>query len=128
MPGSSLELHGIRIFDVPSEGPALRTGRDATDLISAASEHGATIIAIPAERLADGFFDLRTLIAGEIAQKFVTYGRCLAIIGDISREIATSKSLSAFVAESNRGQDLWFVENLDDLANRIAEERRRTCL
>ena len=124
MPGSFLELHGIRVFDVPAEGPSLRTERDAADLISAASEHRATFIAIPAERLGDDFFDLRTRIAGEIVQKFVTYGRRIAIIGNISPRLVASKSLSAFVSESNRGHDLWFVESLDELANRIAEVNR----
>jgi len=93
------------------------------DLIGVASEHAPAFIGIPVERLGDDFFDLRTRIAGEIAQKFAMYRARVAIIGDISQRIATSKSLAAFVAESNRGRDLWFVENLQDLANRLAKYR-----
>jgi len=55
-----------------------------------------------------------------MAQKFVMYGRRVAIIGDISRRIAASKSLAAFVIESNRGHDLWFVNNLQELVDRLA--------
>jgi len=120
MSGSFRELNGIRIFEVPSEGPELRSGKDAVDLMSDASERREALIAIPIARLADAFFDLRTRIAGEIAQKFATYGRRVAIVGDISQKTAASKSLAAFVVESNRGRDLWFVQSLDDLAKRLA--------
>ena len=98
----------------------MRNGTDAVDLMSAASEYRATFIVIPVERLGDDFFDLRTCMAGEMAQKFLMYGRRVAIIGDISRRIAASKSLAAFVIESNRGHDLWFVNNLQELVDRLA--------
>jgi hypothetical protein len=120
MPGSILELDGIRVYEVPTDGPEIRAGRDAVDLISAASQNRAGLIAIPIERFGDDFFELRTGIAGEIAQKFVTYGARVAIVGDISQRIAASKSLASFVIESNRGHDLWFVDNLGKLADRLA--------
>ena len=115
-----IDLNGIRGFMVPASGPQLRSGADAVDLMSAASEYNATLIVIPLERLGDDFFDLRTRIAGEIAQKFAMYGRRVAIVGDISLRIAESKSLAGFVIESNRGRDLWFVNNLQELAARLA--------
>jgi hypothetical protein len=87
--------------------------------MSAASGQGVAIIAIPIDRFGDDFFDLRTRIAGEFVQKFVTYGSRVAIVGDISRRVAASKSLAAFVSESNRGRDLWFVNDLSDLAKRL---------
>lgn len=120
MSGPSIELNGIRVFAVPASGAQLRTGTDAVDVMSAASEFNATFIVIPVERLGDDFFDLRTRIAGEIVQKFAMYGRRVAIVGDISDRIAASKSLAGFVIESNRGRDLWFVNNLEELASRLA--------
>jgi Domain of unknown function (DUF4180) len=117
---SSFELNGVRVFEAPAEGPELRSGKDAVDLMSAASEHRATLIAIPVQRLGDDFFNLRTQIAGEMAQKFVIYGSRVAIVGDISQRIAQSKSLAAFVAESNRGRDLWFVDSLEQLKQRLS--------
>jgi hypothetical protein len=119
MPGSSLELKGVRIFAVPEQGPQLRSDRDAVDLISAASEHRAALILIPVQRLGDDFFDLRTHIAGQIAQKFAMYGARVAIVGDLPQRIGESKSLAAFVAESNRGHHLWFVETLEQLRERL---------
>ena len=118
---AALDLNGIRVYHVPAQGPELRTAQDAVDLISAASEHGAAFIAIPIERLGDDFFELRTRIAGDIVQKFAMYGRRVAIVGDISGRTAASTSLASFVAESNRGRDLWFVNNLEELVNRLAK-------
>ena len=120
MPGPFIELNGARIFAVPASGPRLRTGSDAVDLMSAASEYRANFIVIPVERLDEEFFDLRTCIAGEMAQKFAMYGRRVAIVGDISQNINSSKSLAAFVIESNRGRDLWFMKDLQELADRLA--------
>lgn len=122
MSGRFLELNGMRVNEVSGHGPKLRTGDDAIDLMSAASEKQAALVAIPLERLDDDFFELRTGIAGALAQKFATYGMRVAIVGDISHKIETSKSLAAFVAESNRGEDLWFVKSLEDLGNRLTED------
>ena len=119
MSDSFLEVKGVRVFPVPDHGPELRTGRDAVDLISAASEHRAKLILIPVQRLGEDFFELRTHIAGEISQKFAMYGARVAILGDVSQRIAQSKSLAAFVAESNRGQGFWFVETLEELKERL---------
>jgi Domain of unknown function (DUF4180) len=121
MSDSFLELNGVPVYEVPAHGSELRTGQDAVDLMSAASKRRAAFIAIPVARLGDDFFELRTRIAGEITQKFVIYGARVAIVGDISQRIEASKSLAAFVTESNRGHDLWFVDNLQALANRLAE-------
>jgi uncharacterized protein DUF4180 len=118
-----IDLNGIRVYRVPTEGPELRNGQDAVDLISAAAEQRAALIAIPVERLGDDFFELRTRIAGDIAQKFSMYGMRVAIVGDIRQRIAASKSLAAFVRESNSGYDLWFVDDLQELAIRIAHWR-----
>jgi len=123
MSDTFLDLNGIQVYVVSAHGSELRTGQDAVDLMSAASERRAAFIAIPVERLGDDFFELRTRVAGEITQKFVMYGARVAIVGDISQRIAASNSLAAFVRESNRGHDLWFVEDLQTLSDRLAEMR-----
>jgi hypothetical protein len=121
MTESVYEQNGTLIFECSSEGAPLRTPRDATDVMSEAWSHGAKIVAIPASRLGDDFFELRTRIAGEFIQKFVTYGTKLVIVGDISQRVAESESLRAFVAEANRGRDLWFVDDREALAARLKE-------
>ena len=125
MQASSLELSGVRVLAVPAEGPKLRTDRDAVDIMSAASDQRAGLILIPVKRFGDDFFDLRTQIAGEIAQKFSTYGKRVAILGDICQRVAQSKSLAAFVSEANRGDRLWFVASLEELKQRLVDQRFR---
>ncbi|MEU8245712.1 DUF4180 domain-containing protein [Nonomuraea sp. NPDC048916] len=103
------------------EGTPLRDERDALDLIGEARHRGAGWVAIPAGRLHDDFYRLRTLVAGEIVQKFATYRIGLAIVGDVSRHTAASSALQAWVYESNRGAHVWFVEDLDELGRRLEE-------
>jgi hypothetical protein len=93
-------------------------------LMGEAWRHGAKIVAIPATRLGDDFFELRTRIAGELVQKFVTYGTRLVVLGDISERVAQSESLRAFVGEANRGKDLWFVSDREQLGVRLADQNR----
>ena len=102
------------------DGPLLRGERDALDLIGEAWGHGATWVAVPAERLHDDFFSLSTGVAGEIAQKFVNYRLGLAIVGDVSRFTEASSALRAWVLESNRGDHIWFVRDLEELAARCS--------
>ena len=111
------------VFECEAQGSPLRTIRDATDIISKAWEQRATVVAIPAGRLDDDFFRLRTGVAGEILQKFVTYQLRVAIVGDISKHVSESSALRDFVHESNRGDHVWFVADLDELLKRLETPR-----
>jgi len=106
-----------RLYVCPADGKKLRTARDATDLIGDAA--GADVIVIPVERLDEDFFRLRTGVAGEMIQKFVTYRKRVAIVGDVSAHVAGSKSFHDFVYEANRGRDLWFVADRAELETRL---------
>jgi len=88
---------------------------DAVEIIGDALGQGARLVVIPVERFEDDFFRLRTGVAGEFLQKFVTYGVRIAILGDISRHLAASSALRDFVYESNRGRDIWFDANEEEL-------------
>lgn len=112
-------LNGVRVWLCDAEGPRLSTGRDATDIIGEACGAEVDVIALPAARLTDKFFDLSTRLAGEFVQKFVNYGAALAIVGDITVHVAASNALRDFVYESNRGRHLWFVGDLEALAARL---------
>jgi hypothetical protein len=111
----------VSYFACAAEGKKLRSERDAVDLMCEAQ--GSDLILIPAERLDDDFFRLRTGVAGAFLQKFVTYGRRVAILGDISRHIDGSPALRDFVVEANRGDHVWFVETIEDFEKRIARSR-----
>ena len=92
----------------------LRSGAEAIEVIYSAE---ADWIAVPVARLDPAFFDLRSGVAGEFVQKFVNYGQRLAIVGEIP---APSDALRDFVRECNRGRQVWFVADADELAERLA--------
>lgn len=101
------------------DGPAIDSPQRAIDLIGEAMFAGASVIALPASRLGAAFFQLRTGLAGEIAQKAVNYRLKLAVIGDISQHLAASSALRDWVREANRDREIWFEPSLDSLAARL---------
>jgi hypothetical protein len=113
------ELHGVRVLECVPDGSKLQTYQDAVDLVGKSFENRATVIVIPVECLNDEFFHLKTRIAGELIQKFVQYRRRLVIIGDISGFLAESSALRAFVNESNRGKEVWFLPSLEDFNQKL---------
>lgn len=117
----AFDVGGVRVFEVPPEGPALGSERDATDLIGATYGVEFALIAIPLSRLAPDFLQLRTRKAGLFIQKFVNYGVRLAFVGDIAKEVAGSAALAAFVAEANRGAAAWFVQDMAALERRLQQ-------
>lgn len=118
---SSETRHGTAVFLCPADGPPLRDGGDALEVIGAALGADAELVVLPVRRLTDDFFALRTGVAGEIAQKFVNYRLRLAVLGDISRHLAASSALRDFVRESNRGRQLWFLTDVDELDERLSK-------
>ncbi len=113
------ELAGARVMELVGEGVPLRTGRDATDLIGDASGREASVVAVPVARMHEDFFRLRTGVAGEFTQKFVTYGVRLVIVGDIERYLAESEALRDFVVECNSRDEIWFVRDREEMHERI---------
>ena len=117
--GSALELHGVRVLECGVEGKPPRTAKDATDIISEAWTHKAKLIALRADWLGDDFFRLSTRIAGEVVQKLLDYGLRVAVVGDISQRVAESEALRDWVRECNRGRQVWFVKDMEELAERL---------
>jgi hypothetical protein len=83
-------------------------GSDGTELISICMSEGSDGLIIRKELIHPDFFELKTGLAGEILQKFSTYGYKLIIAGDFDRA-AMKESLAAFVRESNRIGNIRFV-------------------
>lgn len=90
---------------------------DALDLIGNAAYQGASHILIKEENLHPDFFDLKTKFAGEILQKFSTYGMDLSVIGDYSK--FESKSLNDFIYESNKTGKINFVSSMQEAEAKI---------
>jgi hypothetical protein len=109
-----IERRGVPVLVCADEGPAIAGPQDALDLIGAAFGQ-ADVVAVPAGRFDDRFFQLRTGLAGEIMQKFVNYRIRLAVVGDISTHTDASTALADLVRESNRGRHIWFVADLAGL-------------
>lgn len=117
--GHLVTVYGTPVMLCSPDGEAIADAASATDVIGEALGERAEMVVIPAELLSDDFFELRSGLAGEIAQKFVNYHVRLAIVGDISQRVGSSNSLSSWVTESNRGEQLWFCSTFDSLRERL---------
>lgn len=113
-------IGGLRTLVFSDTGPILATGQDTNDLISAAWEHEAEWLVLPAARVHPDFFRLETRIAGELIQKFVNYRLHCAVVGDISAHLAASKSLRDFAYETNRGRVFWLLDDAAAFEARLA--------
>ena len=122
------EFEGVRVAEFPKDGEQLRSDRQAIEIISEVSAYQPELIIIPVERFSDDFFRLKTQVAGEVLQKFVTYRKRVVIWGDISARLDESSSLRDFVRECNAGREIWFVTSLDELGQKLAVERQRSML
>lgn len=98
------------VAEVEAEGPVVRTPQDALELLAAAQyQHGATCLMLREGHLTPAFFDLKTGLAGDILQKYTNYKTNLVVIGDF--DSVESRSLKAFILESNRGRQVAFVQD-----------------
>jgi hypothetical protein len=117
-----VELGGVPVLRCAADGPLLDGERAALDLIGEALGR-AELVAVPVARIAPGFFDLSSRVAGEIVQKFVNYRLRLAVVGDVGDHVAASTALRDFVRECNRGTQTWFVADEAELAARLPARR-----
>lgn len=101
-------------FRLAVADPALRIGavQDVLDLLAEASyPNSIDGLILRKENLPEQFFELKTGFAGEVLQKFSNYRVRLAVIGDFSQY--SSRSLRDFIRESNRGQLVFFKDDID---------------
>jgi hypothetical protein len=107
-----IETHKIndtKIAEVISEGYIINEIEDGLDLLGNLYYQGFAKIVIYEKNITPDFFDLKNGIAGEILQKFSNYRVRLAIVGDFAKY--TSKSLTDFMYESNKGRHINFVSS-----------------
>jgi hypothetical protein len=112
-------IEGVPVLVCAPDGEQIASERAALDLIGEAWQEGIEWVLIPVERLAEAFFQLRTGLAGQIVQKFVQYRRHLIILGDISGFVAESRAFRDFVYEANRGTEVWFLADLEEVNERL---------
>ena len=70
------------------------------------------------EHLHESFFDLRSGLAGDILQKVSNYMLQLSIVGNFSQY--DSKSLQAFIYESNKSNRVVFADTVEEALNRLS--------
>src|SRR5262245_35052128 len=108
------DIQGVRVLVCAEDGPILQSERDIGAFLGEAWAKDAAMVAIPVARLGEDFFRLNTRLAGDVAQKFANYRMRLAILGDVSPWQETSKAFADFVREANRGQELWFANDVNE--------------
>jgi hypothetical protein len=92
--------------------------QDALDLMATVRHlYDCDKIVLDKSAITEGFFDLKTRVAGEILQKFTNYNVKLAIVGDFS--CYSSKSLRDFIYESNKGSQVSFLPDIDNAVKRL---------
>jgi len=105
-----INIKGIEIAEITSEEVIIRETQDALDIMANCAYQGAEKIIVHQRCITPDFFELKTGIAGDILQKFSTYGVSLAIVGDYTSY--TSKSLRDFIYESNKLGRINFVNSM----------------
>lgn len=106
-----------KVAEIKSSEIIVTKVQDALDIMADADYKGARKIILYEKNIHPDFFKLRTGLAGEILQKFVNYKVCLAIIGDFSKY--QSKPLKDFIFECNKGNQLFFVADLETAINKL---------
>jgi hypothetical protein len=97
---------GLTFLEIRSEEQFINNVQDVLDLFGELYGQYYDGIILYERNITHDFFDLQTKLAGEILQKFSNYRIRLVIVGDWSKY--TSRSLEAFIVESNRGKTVNF--------------------
>ena len=112
--------NGKTVAVVTSKEAVITDAQSALDLIMTAKyEMGTNLIAVDKNAITEDFFILSSGLAGEVLQKFINYQAKIAIFGDFSKY--TSKPLKDFIYESNKGKDIFFVENKENAVERLTK-------
>lgn len=105
---------------IKSGKPIITDTQSALDLMATIDYHDdCQRIAIYKEAILEDFFKLSTGFAGDILQKFISYSKKIAIIGDFSNY--TSKPLKDFIYECNNGNAIFFVSDEKTALTKLTE-------
>jgi hypothetical protein len=113
------ETNGEKIVEVISDDIVLKNEKDVIGFIEELTSLEVYKIIFHKKNIIPDFFILRTKLAGAILQKFVNYRIKIAIVGDFKN--ITSETVKAFVYESNRGTEVFFLENMEIAIARLAK-------
>jgi hypothetical protein len=108
-------INGQTIAEFNANGVVLSTTQEFLQMIMDSCAEG---IIVHQQNIHEIFFELRSGLAGEMLQKVVNYRLRLAIVGDFS--IYESKSLKAFITESNRSNTIVFVKTIEEALSKLS--------
>ena len=109
----------INIAVITSDEIIINDVQSALDFIATVwYDTGCNRIVLNKSAICEDFFRLRTRLAGEVLQKFVNYNTKLAIVGDFSA--CSSESLKAFIYESNKGKDIFFLPDENQAVDKLS--------
>lgn len=112
------KVEGTDVAVVESPEVIIRDAQDALDLMATIRyNHGCSKAVIDKVNITEDFFRLRTGLAGEILQKFTNYHFVVAIVGDF--DMYDSKSLRDFIYESNKGRQVFFMQDRQSALERL---------
>jgi hypothetical protein len=117
-----IEIHhrnGQKIAEIISDDIIIKSIEDGKDLLGNLYYQGSDRIIVHEKNITPEFFDLKNGMAGEILQKFSNYRVRLAIVGDFSKY--TSKSVTDFIYESNKGNLIFFVPSLEKAIEELSK-------
>lgn len=107
------------IAELISDNIEISKTQDAIDLMANCFYLKTKSLIINEKNIIPDFFDLKTGIAGEILQKFVTYNFKIAIIGDYSKY--QSSVLKDFIYESNKQGEINFVKSIEEAKEKLSK-------
>lgn len=116
-----IETHsrnGQTVAEVIGDGILIETPADGLQILMDAGYAGQGKVILHQRNITPEFFDLKTRLAGEILQKASNYQVQVAIVGDF--ENVESQALRAFIVESNRGRQNFFVKDLEAALTALA--------
>ncbi|WP_334076631.1 DUF4180 domain-containing protein [Paenibacillus sanfengchensis] len=116
---TTVQKNGADIALIHSSEELITDVQSALDLIATVHyETGCHRIVLHKSAITETFFDLKTKLAGEILQKFITYQTKIAIVGDFSAY--SSKSLRDFIYECNHGKDIFFLASEQEAVEKLS--------
>jgi len=112
------EKESSKVAVIESADILINNTQDALDLMATINHlYGCNKMVINKSSITEGFFDLKTGIAGDILQKYTNYNMKIAIVGNF--ENYNSKSLKDFIFESNKGSQVFFLSEEKEAVDRL---------
>ncbi len=116
-------INNIKIAEVVSNEVIVGTIQDALNLMADVNYQGVPNMIIHEKNMVPDFFDLKTGLAGEILQKFSNYSMKLAVVGNFEKY--QSRNLHAFIIESNRGNRIFFVPDVQTAKKKLIKSNSK---